>query len=376
MLFPLTAAALFTLATLLPAALVGLGLWWWRRRTRGFWRGVAWTHAGLFVLHLFVVFPLALGWFGANLIGTRHDERGYAGPRIDAAGRLVLQDRESLRREREAVDPGGDAEVDLAVAARTFRIASSDGVTVRAFRLEPRREPPVAAAVLVHGLFRSALELEVVAGMFRDLGCECWLVELRNHGGSDRAPFGGGRRESDDVVAAVEFVRARTGRQSTPIVLYGVSLGSIAVAYALPRLDGIAGVVLDSPIEDLHAAAHRMLSFDRAGDRRRRFHLYEPWRSATLRALGLFCGFRVEDVVPSAVLATLPTDLPMLLIASEQDDRAPPEAVEAMFHALPMHAELRELWIVPGAGHGDACHHAPDAYRERLARLLERRRRP
>ena len=352
MLFPLTAAALFTLATLLPSALVGLGLWLWRRRTRGYWRGVAWTHAGLFVLHLFIGFPLALGWFGANLIGTRHDELGYLGPRLDGGGRIVFQDRDSLRRDREAADHGGDVEVDQAVAARTFRVPSSDGVTLRMFRLEPRREPPVAAAALVHGLFRSALERPI------------------------RLRVPGPRRDRHAAPGGVASGRAPPGRARTPILLYGVSLGTVAVAYALPRLDGVAGVVLDAPIDDLHAAAHRMLSFDRAGDRRRRFHLYEPWRSATLRALGVFCGFRTEDVVPSDVLATLPTDLPMLLIASELDDRAPPAAVEAMFHRLPMHDELRELWITPGAGHGDACRHAPEAYRERLARLLERRRRP
>jgi alpha-beta hydrolase superfamily lysophospholipase len=224
--------------------------------------------------------------------------------------------------------------------------------------------------VLVHGLFRSAMELERVAAMLRDLGCECWLLELRNHGGSSRAPFTGGLHESDDVVAAVQYVRAQPGRSQTPLVLYGVSLGTVAVSLALPRLDGIAAVVLDSPIDDLYAAAVRMLTFDREGDRRSRFYLYEPWRSTTIRALGWWSGFRVQDVVPSDVLATLPHDLPMLVVGAGQDDRAPPASVEALFARLPMPAHLRELWLVPDAHHGDVCHHSPEQYQLHLQRLL------
>jgi alpha-beta hydrolase superfamily lysophospholipase len=261
-----------------------------------------------------------------------------------------------------------------AAAARAHRIPSSDGVTLRAFRLESRRQPPVAAAVLVHGLFRSAMELEPVAGMLRDLGCECWLLEVRNHGGSGRAPFTGGLRESDDVVAAVDYVRAQGGRVGMPVVLFGVSLGTVAVALALPRLDGIAGVVLDSPIDDLHLGAHRMLGFDRTDDARRRFRLAEPWRSLTIVALGWWSGFRVQDVSPSEVLATLPHDLPVLVVGGGRDDRAPPASVQALFDRLPMPPARRTLWLEPEAQHGDVWRQAPDAYRAHLERLLAQRR--
>lgn len=374
MIFPLGAAAVFTLVTLLPIALFGLVRLLLRRRQWPFWRRVLWVHAGLFVLHLFVVFPAVLGYFGSRVLGTRHDERAYAGPRLDAAGELLVQDRATLRAEAADGLPVGPAVV-AAAAARARTIPSTDGVTLRAFRLESRRQPPLATAVLVHGLFRSAMELEPVAGMLRDLGCECWLLELRNHGGSSRAPFTGGLRESDDVVAAVRYVRSQPGRSETPVLLYGVSLGTVAVSLALPRLDGIGAVVLDSPIDDLHAAATRMLTFDRANDRRSRFYLYEPWRSAVIASLGAWSGFAVADVVPSDVLATLPHDLPMLVVGAGQDDRAPPESVEALFSRLPMPADVRRLWLVPDAHHGDVCHHAPDDYRQHLQWLLERLRR-
>ncbi|HEB51867.1 MAG TPA: hypothetical protein ENI87_01295, partial [bacterium] len=55
---PLLAAGLFTLVTLVLALLVS-GLMWLRRRAqRRYWRRVLWLHLVLFVLHLFVTFPV------------------------------------------------------------------------------------------------------------------------------------------------------------------------------------------------------------------------------------------------------------------------------------------------------------------------------
>ncbi|HZN39031.1 MAG TPA: alpha/beta fold hydrolase [Planctomycetota bacterium] len=375
MIFPCVAALVFTLATLVPVCVASMVLLLLKRPQRRFWRISLWLHAALFLLHLVVTFPLALGLLGSRGLGTRPDERRYEGPRLGADGKLLLQSRDSLKGEAQG-DSAVGSEILAAARARARTIASSQGVVLRAFRIEPLREPPVAAVVLVHGLFRGAMELEPVAAMLRERGCECWLLELRNHGGSSRAPFTGGLRESDDVVAAVEYVRAQPGRADTPVVLYGISLGTAAVSLALPRLQGIAGLVLDAPIDDLQAAAHRMLSFQRGGDRRSWFAMVEPWRSLVLEALGAWSGFQVKDVAPGEVLANLPHDLPVLLISAGEDDRVPPATVEQLFARLPMPDEKKELWIAAGAHHGEVSAKEPAAYADALARLLARLRLP
>ena len=306
MIFPLLAALVFTLATLLLAGVVGLVLLIARKPQRRYWRTVGWLHAGLFVLHLFVTFPAALGLLGSRGLGTRPQERAYTGPRLAADGTLSVQTWDSLAAETKAGAPAVDATIVAAAKARRRDIPSTDGVTLRAFRLEAKQEPPTAVVVLVHGLFRSAMEVEPVAAMLREQGCECWLLEPRNFGGSTRAPFSAGLREGDDVVAGVRHVRAQPGRANMPIVLFGVSLGTVAVSLALPRLDGIAGVVLDAPIDDVPAAARRMLGFDRAGDGRSFFRIDEPWQSLVLVALQAWSDVDLQRAVPVEVLATLP----------------------------------------------------------------------
>ena len=375
MTFPLLAALVFTLPTVAVSLVIGLVLWLLRKKQRRYWRFVGWLHLALFPLHLFVVFPAALGYVGSRVIGTRGDERSYEGPRILANGELQVQTKRSLRAERDAGKPSVSDEVLAAVAGRRHSVPTRDGVEIRVYRIEPIAAEPEFVAVLVHGMFRSSMELEPVAKMLRKRGGECWLMDQCNHGGSSRAPFSGGLRESGDVVAVVEYVRSQPGLADKPLVIFGVSLGTIAVTLALPRIDDVAGVVLDAPIDDLTAAAHRMMTFNRPGDRRSFTYMVEPWRSLILTALGMWSGFAMSDVRPIEIAATLPHDLPVLVIGEGLDDRAPPRTVENVYNRMPQHKGVKELWQVQNVGHGKAFLEQPAAYDEALARLLARLRR-
>jgi len=71
----------------------------------------------------------------------------------------------------------------------------------------------------------------------------------------------------------------------------------------------------------------------------------------------------------------MPHDLPVLVVAEEFDDRAPPATVQQLYGRMPQHEGTKELWLVPGVGHGKAFRDAPDGYRAALGRLLARLRR-
>jgi alpha-beta hydrolase superfamily lysophospholipase len=356
--------------------IVGLVRWLLRKPQRRFWRIVGWSHLGLFTIHLFVTFPAFLGWWGSRNLTSRGLEQLYEGPRVAVDGELLVQTWDTLDAEKKARKPSVADDIVAAARKRARSVPSSDGVTIRAYRLEAKIAEPVAVAVLVHGLFRSSMELEPVADILRNRGCECWLVDQRNHGRSTRAPFTGGLRESDDIVAVVDYVRSQPGRAKTPLVLFGVSLGTVAVSLAVPRIDDVAGVLLDAPIDDLTAAAHRMMAFSRPGDRRSAAFLYEPWRSLILTSLGAWSDFTPTDVSPIEVLATMPHDLPVLLVGEELDDRAPPQTVKNIYERMPQHEGVKELWQVPNVGHGRAFLELPAAFDQAVGRLLARLRLP
>lgn len=361
-------ATVFTLATLLLA-----GLWWLvrtlfrRRPAPGFWRRVAKAHLGLFVLHLFLTVPLVLAIVVGRFGGTRPDESRYTGPRIAADGSWTLQSRESLAAE------GGPASVPQAAPKddHTVWLTARDGVKLRAFLVPPRPSPgedgPRFVAVLVHGRFRGGLEIETPGEMLRDLGGEVLLLELRNHGGSGRARVTFGRDEALDVQAAVEFLRSRPESQGRPLVLYAVSLGTAAVALALPDIPDVAGLVLDAPMDDLAATARRELG---SGPWWR--SVREPWASTLLFFAERVAGIPIRSVKPRDALAQLRPETAVLFIGAGIDDRMPPETVRALFDTLPTRPERKELWIEPEATHGKVWVKAPEEYRRHLALLCQR----
>jgi hypothetical protein len=375
--FLLIPAAAFTLVTFLLAALWRLGLALFRRSAPGFWRRVLAWHAGLFVVHVFVTVPLVLGLLFSRAGGTRGDEASYSGPRIAADGTWLVQTRETLAAERLGGVKVDSAVTDAAVQ-RAVALTARDGVKLRAFLVPPPNPPadggPRFMAVLVHGLFRGALEIETPGRMLRELGGEVLLLELRNHGGSARARPTFGLDESLDVVAAVDFLRARPEAQGRPLVIYAVSLGTAAAALAAPGIPELAGLILDAPMDDLEGTARHELAtggFWRS--------IRQPWASTILWSAQHLGGVPVGDVKPRNALARLPPDTAVLFIGAGRDDRMPPASVRALFDTLTTAPDRKELWIEPEATHGKVWLAAPEEYRRRLARfceaIVERRKR-
>jgi hypothetical protein len=362
-------ALVFTLVTFLLAALWRIGLAIFRRPAPHYFRHALAWHAGLFTLHLFVTVPVLLGALLARAVGTRPDERGYEGPRLAADGTWLLQSRESL-----AAEGPGTGEVDTAVAraaaGHAVSLTAGDGVPLRAFLIPPPADStgdaPRFVAVLEHGLFRGALEIETPGAMLRELGGEVLLLELRNDGGSGRAQATFGRDEALDVLAAVEFLRGRAEASDRPLVLYAVSLGTAGAALAAPQIPDLAGLVLDAPMEDLEATALRELATGGVSE-----SIRQPWASTILWAAQHLGGVPVSAVKPSDALAGLPPQVAVLFIGAGRDERMPPDTVRAFFDALPTAPDRKELWIEPEASHGKVWVAEPTEYRQRLARLCE-----
>ena len=314
-----------------------------------------------------VLMPVALGYAGSRLVHTRRDEAAYQGPRLGTDGSWLEQSRDTLREEAN-----GERDIDPALreseARHRVSITTADGLDLRAFLVPAQVEPPTARVVMVHGLFRGALELEPVARMFHDLGAEVLMLESRNHGASDRVPATYGLGEAEDVLAAARFLQDRhSGAQPPPLILFGVSLGTTAVALAAPKLPDIAGLVLDAPLTDLHGAAQRTL----AGG----MGMPAPLASAALWCVEWWSDFSMDAIHVDHELRKLTPSVCALVIGAGLDTRCPPAVVREVFAALRAPEGQKELWIVDDAGHGRVWKEEGLGYRQHLARLLARIRR-
>jgi pimeloyl-ACP methyl ester carboxylesterase len=203
--------------------------------------------------------------------------------------------------------------------------------------------------------------------MLHELGGEVLLLELRNHGGSGKAPPTFGRDEAMDVLAAVDFLQARPESVGRPLVLFAVSLGTAAVANAVPQVPRLAGLVLDAPMDDLPSTARRLLASGPFWQ-----SIREPWATEILLSARYLRGVPIFEVKPREALARLSPSTAVLFIGAGHDERMPPETVRALYEALPTAPGRKELWIEPDATHGKVWVKAPEEYRRRLARFCER----
>ncbi|TDN40121.1 alpha/beta fold hydrolase [Hymenobacter sp. UV11] len=88
--------------------------------------------------------------------------------------------------------------------------------------------------ILCHGYTSDRSRLRPEAGYFRQLGYAVLLLDFSGNGASEGYQTTIGYREADDVVAAFRWTQAR--QPGAPVVLYGVSMGAVAILRAESEL--------------------------------------------------------------------------------------------------------------------------------------------
>ena len=120
---------------------------------------------------------------------------------------------------------------------------SADMTTANLAPAPPRR----GTIVYLHGWEMDGSSMLAWALALSDRGYDGIAVDLRNYGGSSRAPAGFGPREAGDVIALLDALRTR-GTLRQPVYLFGVSYGAATALFAESGLRGhVAGIVAMEP---------------------------------------------------------------------------------------------------------------------------------
>jgi pimeloyl-ACP methyl ester carboxylesterase len=214
-----------------------------------------------------------------------------------------------------------------------------DGVSISAARLDGPPDAP-AVVVLVHGFLNSSRS-PVVHNFARLLAAQVHVVapDLRGHGRSGgRVTLGA--LEPLDVDAALSA--ARELWPGLPIVTVGTSLGGIAALRHAGFIGGVAGTV------SISAPAYYDPETREGARRLTRFVESKAMRGVAATFLSTRVGLLPPcDDMAMAVAAIAPA---FTIIVHDPD-----EAYFGEEHARAIHdaaREPKELWLLPGGGHG------------------------
>jgi dipeptidyl aminopeptidase/acylaminoacyl peptidase len=214
--------------------------------------------------------------------------------------------------------------------------------------------PGAPALVFVHGkdACRGAELVVSTAGLVRSLhaaGFAVLMIDLRGHGGSSQARLTYGVRESQDVLGAVDWLRARGhGR----IGVLGASMGAAASLVAAAQEPAIAAVVADSAFADLGDVLRR--------NYRRKTRLPAATFALSARLAYWLTGVDLNRFRPLDAAGAL-ASRPVLLIHGEGDRLVPCEHAHRLAGAIGA-----ALWTTPSLGHLSSYASQPEGYTARV----------
>jgi pimeloyl-ACP methyl ester carboxylesterase len=245
----------------------------------------------------------------------------------------------------------------LGATMEDVAIATSDGVTLRAWKIRPHPSNG-DDVLLLHGLADNRVGMTGYAHLFASHGFTVVLPDARAHGtsGGELATYG--LLERNDIHDWLDFLE----NHDHPHCVYGLgeSMGAAQLLQALETHPNFCAVAAESSF-----ASFREIAYDRMGQP---FHL-GPWFGRTvlrplvevafLRARWKY-GLKMQRVSPEDSVA--PTDIPVLLIHGHEDRNIP------IRHSRRIRARSpnARLWEVPGADHCGAIAAAPQEFEQRL----------
>jgi pimeloyl-ACP methyl ester carboxylesterase len=227
--------------------------------------------------------------------------------------------------------------------------------------------PPTSRRVVLictHGLFRNRVELlDRIMPLAHD-GYGAMLYDSRSHGSSDQSIVSLGYYERNDVLGAIEYVHRRyqDAVDMPGIVLMGVSMGAVATLEAAAESRDYNALILDSPFSGLRETIvdHSWLLF--------KLPRY-PFPSLFLFWFQRIAGFDPGRVDSHKALQRA-RPVPLLLIASQGDERIRSQVAQALYNESKAPIKRIEVFgtDVP---HGAAARLHPAEYSAILRSFLE-----
>ena len=312
--------------------------WKWLKR-------VTWILASLVAFFFLAVVPVGLSWLIVH--------RSFRFPDPDS-GKTPSTFGLHYENVEFASDPG--------ILLRGWFIpAQSSRINEQNRRLEACR----GTVVLVHGLNRSRAEMLSRAVFLAKNGYNALLFDLRHHGESGGKISSLGYYESNDVLAALNYLREQRHLEC-PVGLWGVSMGATASLLAFSRSPEVNCAIADSPF----------LSFENTIVHHAQLFLGLP-RFPIVDLILFFTSYQLRIQMKDFDMRKTVREIgprPILFVAGTADRRMPPEIARTLYGIAS--SPQKEILIVDGAKHGEAYRTDPVNYQQVVLGFLARTSHP
>ncbi len=262
-----------------------------------------------------------------------------------------------LMARRKPDPPASPADYDLAFEEVEFQ--SGDGTTLRGWYV-PARSAAAAPTVVICPGANGSMDADMAfLPWFHNLDLNVLIFDWRAHGRSDGQITTLGYDERYDLIAAVEYARARG---TTKIGVLGLSMGGAVALSTTAICPDIDAVAADSAFVHIVTAVAAGLSERGLPD-----GLSYSIARLILVTAGLRLGKNLFEADPVRWIDRV-APRPLLLIYGERDPFAPRVEVELLCRRA---GEPRDIWRVPQAAHREIQALQPDEYRQRVTRFFE-----
>lgn len=212
------------------------------------------------------------------------------------------------------------------------------------------------AVVLMHGLRSNRLALVERMRFLSRSGFSVLAFDFQGSGESPGEQLTFGYLESRDAAASIKFIRQKLPNEKVGVV--GISMGG--AAFLLQTTERADALILEMVYPTLQKAIENRLNlwlFDGA-------EILSPM--LTLQ-LPLRLGVSVNELRPVDHLKQI--NCPTFFIVGENDRHTTLEESKQFYEDAD---QPKEIWIVPGAEHGDLHRNSPQQYEERVIGFFER----
>ncbi len=305
------------------------------------------------ILLILILIDVLGGNYLVNFAITR---KNASGTKVAPTSITETDDQKNINENYEEITKKVDEWLETADVS-TANITSDDGLNLVAdyYNTNPDSHK---YAIVVHGYSGNRVHMKAYGLYYAEQGYNILMPDLRSHGDSEGTYIGMGWLDKDDMLKWIDYIVSMD--PEAQIVLHGVSMGGATVLMTSGEIlpDNVKAIVDDcgyTSVWDIFADEMEYL-----------FNLPEfPFLYSASFFANIRAGYDFKEA--SSIEQVRKTTLPIFFAHGSVDNFVHTDMVYELYDACPTD---KELYVVEGAGHGQAMYYDPDTYFDKVFNFI------